>query len=135
MMISGSRSRVSTWQSPRPGGGKQALINLSFNAVKFTGPGGTLSVHACVESEGELAIRVTDTEVGIAFDNIPNLMEPFGQADSSLTRQHQGAGLGLPLLKALIELHNGTFMIESELGAGMIVTFRFSAKRVRDRAA
>ena len=62
-------------------------------------------------------------------------MEQFGQTDNSLTRQHQGTGLGLPLSKALIELHNGTLVLESELGVGTTVTIRCPAERVQDRAA
>jgi PAS domain S-box-containing protein len=114
---------------------KQAIINLLSNAVKFTGPGGTVSVHAYIETDGNLAIRVADTGAGIAAEDILRVMEPFGQTDNSLTRQHQGTGLGLPLSKALIELHEGTLVLESELGVGTTVTIRFPAERVRDCAA
>ena len=114
---------------------KQAFINLLSNAVKFTGPGGTISVHAVVEPNGDLAIRIADTGAGIAPEDIPKVMEPFGQAENSLTRRHHGTGLGLSLSKALIELHEGTVVLESELGVGTTVTIRFPAECVRDYAA
>ena len=71
-----------------------------------------------------------DTGVGVAINDIPNILKPFIQLESGLSRQHQGTGLGLPLCKNLIELHGGYLDFQSEVGAGSIVTVRFPKERV-----
>ena len=109
---------------------KQILINLLSNAVKFTPNGGIVKVSADIEVDGGLALRVSDTGVGIAADKIPLVMEPFGQLAQVMTRDHDGTGLGLPLVKSLVELHGGTFAIESDVGVGTTVTVCFPARRV-----
>ena len=77
-----------------------------------------------------LDVRFVDTGIGIATDDIPKALSRFGQIDAKLSRNFEGTGLGLPLTKALVELHNGTLDIQSVLGAGTTVTVRFPAKRV-----
>ena len=114
---------------------KQALVNLLSNAVKFTPAGGTVTVEAGRDAGGGLAIAVHDTGIGIAAEDLPKVLEPFHQVANSLTRQHQGTGLGLPLSKALIEMHGGTLALESEPSVGTIATIRLPADRLRDRAA
>jgi PAS domain S-box-containing protein len=115
---------------------KQVLINLLSNAVKFTPAGGRVSLDATVEPERGLAIRVRDTGIGMAPEEILKAMEPFGQVDSRLARKYEGTGLGLPLSKALVELHGGTLEIESQPGAGTTVTVRLPPERlVRDSVA
>ncbi|MBV8535951.1 MAG: PAS-domain containing protein [Alphaproteobacteria bacterium] len=107
----------------------QILLNLLSNAVKFTPTGGQVTVSATCETKGVLAIRVTDTGVGIAAENLAKALSPFGQIDNLLTREHSGTGLGLPLAKRLTELHGGTFDIESQVGVGTTVTLRFPMNR------
>jgi signal transduction histidine kinase len=110
---------------------KQILLNLLSNAVKFTPEGGRVAVGAEMRSDGSLAVSVDDTGIGIAPENIPRALAPFSQVDSSLTRRYEGTGLGLPLVKSLIELHGGTLQLESEEGKGTVATIVFPAERVR----
>jgi PAS domain S-box-containing protein len=100
---------------------KQILYNLLSNAVKFTDAGGTAKVEARLNKE-TVVIRVSDTGIGIAPEDLVTLFEEFRQVDSSLTRKHEGTGLGLALTKRLVELHGGEIGIESELGKGTTFT-------------
>ena len=109
---------------------KQMLLNLLSNAVKFTGPSGEIIIDAEVASDGCLRISVTDSGIGIANEDIPKAMATFGQVDSALDRKFEGTGLGLPLVKSLIELHGGDFKLESEVGIGTTATIRFPKDRV-----
>lgn len=111
---------------------RQVLLNLLSNAIKFTPAGGHIVVAAHFDGE-EIFLSVEDTGIGIAHDDIPKALERFGQIDSSLNRKYQGTGLGLPLSKRLIELHDGTLSIMSVLGEGTIVTATFPAGRVMPR--
>jgi len=113
---------------------RQVLINLLNNAVKFTPAGGsiTLKVSLCQSTslfegdseEGKMVaaqyiqIAVIDTGIGIASENIPKLFKPFIQIDSALNRQYAGTGLGLTLVKQMVELHGGRIELTSELGLG-----------------
>src|SRR5690606_1361498 len=92
---------------------RQVLLNLLSNAVKFTPEGGSVRVDAAQLPEG-IAIRVSDTGIGMAPEDIPKALERFGQIDSALARKYEGAGLGLPLSLHLMEYHGGTLTIESE---------------------
>lgn len=109
---------------------KQILINLLTNAVKFTPQGGTVKVTAHIDADGALVLSVSDTGVGIEADKIPLVMEPFSQLAQAMTRDHDGTGLGLPLVKSLVELHDGSFTIESDVGVGTTVTVCFPKQRV-----
>ena len=111
-------------------GVKQMLLNLLSNAVKFTPDGGRVTVSACLRGDGSLAVSIEDTGIGIAPENIPRALAPFSQVDSALTRRYEGTGLGLPLVKSLIELHDGTLELESEEGKGTLATVVFPARRV-----
>ena len=113
---------------------KQMVLNILSNAVKFTPAGGKVDVTAAIEPSGGLTIAVADTGVGMAPDMIPVALEPFRQVDSSLSRKFEGTGLGLPLVKTLIERHEGKLLIESELNVGTIVRLCFPPQAcVRDR--
>jgi signal transduction histidine kinase len=109
---------------------KQVLINLLSNAVKFTPPGGKIHISAATADDGQLVISVSDTGIGIADEDLPKVLDPFVQVDSSLSRKYQGTGLGLSLTKAMIELHGGSLDLESRLGVGTIVTVRLPQERV-----
>lgn len=102
----------------------QVLINLISNAIKFTPSGGRVTVHAWHIPAG-VAIEVVDTGIGIAPEDLPKALEPFGQVENALTRTYEGTGLGLPLTKNLVELHGGTFEIASEAGRGTAVRITF----------
>ncbi len=108
---------------------RQILINLLSNAVKFTPAGGCVCLTARSEPGGGLVFRVADTGIGISADEMSVALAPFGQVDSSLARKYEGVGLGLPLTKRLIELHDGTMEIASEPLKGTAVTARFPAAR------
>ncbi len=109
---------------------KQILLNLLSNAVKFTEPGGVVSCDATVGDDGGLIVTVTDTGIGMDEAGVRMAMSAFGQVDSSLSRKHEGTGLGLPLTKGLVELHGGVFSLESRPGQGTRATVRFPANRV-----
>ena len=102
---------------------KQILFNLLSNAVKFTPSGGSVSLTAHVDGE-TAAIAVTDTGTGISAEDQQKLFREFTQVDGSLSRRHEGTGLGLALTKRLIELHSGTISVRSALGAGSTFTVR-----------
>jgi signal transduction histidine kinase len=77
-----------------------------------------------------LAIAVSDTGIGMAPEDIPKAMTPFGQVDSKVRRKQEGTGLGLPLAKQLVELHGGRFRIESTVNRGTTVTFVLPPERI-----
>ncbi len=114
---------------------KQVIFNLLSNAMKFTPPGGVVSVSARVEVDGGLAVVVRDTGIGMASGDIEKALLVFAQLDDALTRRHEGAGLGLPLSKRIVELHGGTLEIVSEKGRGTEVTIHFPAERTLPVAA
>lgn len=104
-----------------PGRLQQVVWNLVSNAIKFTPKGGVVNVRlASIESQAE--IRVSDTGKGISSDFLPYVFERFRQADSTSTRQHSGLGLGLAIVRHLVEMHGGTVSAESE-GEGRGATF------------
>src|SRR5262249_39705084 len=94
--------------------------------------GGRVALSVRHDDRG-LAISVSDTGIGMAPEHIPKALERFGQVDASLARKYEGTGLGLPLTKALAELHGGTLAIESEPGVGTTVTIRLPADAVLPR--
>jgi signal transduction histidine kinase/DNA-binding response OmpR family regulator len=110
---------------------RQALINLLSNAVKFTPAEGSITLEVSrlrsitsfpeenkEEAKEYLKIEVIDTGIGIAAENIQKLFKPFVQIDSALNRQYEGTGLGLSLVKQMVELHGGKVGLTSELGIG-----------------
>jgi signal transduction histidine kinase len=109
---------------------KQVLLNLLSNSVKFTRPGGTITIATELASNEDLEIIVEDTGIGMAPAEIPKALAPFGQLDSSLTRKYAGTGLGLPLVKSLAELHGGTLELTSTVGVGTRAIVRLPAHRV-----
>jgi PAS domain S-box-containing protein len=107
---------------------RQVLINLLNNAVKFTPAGGRVTLRVTqlknnADIEG-LELAVIDTGIGIASTDQQKLFQPFVQLDSSLNRQYEGTGLGLTLVKQIVELHNGTIILESEVGQGSCFVVR-----------
>ncbi len=100
---------------------QQMLINLVSNAIKFTPDGGSVSVGA-KRLGSRLHFWVSDTGIGIADDDLCRLGKPFTQVQNDYTRQFEGTGLGLSLVKGLVTLHEGTMSIESALGEGTTVT-------------
>ena len=109
----------------------QIVINLLSNAIKFTPEGGKVTLTAEIEGDGSLKLTVSDTGIGIAADDLEKAMVPFSQVDSAYCRRHEGTGLGLPISKALAELHGGTLVMESEPKVGTTVIVRFPSERLR----
>ncbi|HEV2618376.1 MAG TPA: PAS domain-containing sensor histidine kinase [Acidobacteriaceae bacterium] len=109
---------------------KQILLNLCGNAIKFTPAGGTVRIEASHRAGIGFDIIIADTGTGMHAADVPKAVEPFWQAESSLSRRFGGTGLGLPIAKALTELHGGTLEIMASLGSGTIVTLHFPEERV-----
>ncbi|WP_162917637.1 sensor histidine kinase [Dongia deserti] len=112
---------------------RQIVVNFLSNAVKFTPQGGEIDVGARLDDCGTIVISVRDTGIGMSPDDIPRALSPFRQLEHSLGRRYEGTGLGLPLVKALIELHQGSLQVESKLGEGTTVHARFPAQRTVHR--
>lgn len=108
---------------------KQVLINLLSNAVKFTPEGGQVTVSTQILPDGRVEFAVSDTGIGMAPEDIPKALAPFGQIDGSLARRYHGTGLGLPLAVRLVEMHGGTLEVRSKPGQGTAVTVRLPAER------
>ncbi len=100
---------------------KQVALNLVSNAIKFTERGGRVTVSASVEG-ARLMLRVTDTGVGIAADDLKRIGDPFFQAGKTYQRRHEGTGLGLSIVKSLVALHAGELTVQSKLDEGTTVT-------------
>lgn len=109
---------------------QQVLINLLANAVKFTPPGGTVTLRVGMDAEGNLEFAVGDTGVGMAESDFAKALTPFGQVENSMTKCHPGTGLGLPLCKSLVELHGGRLDLASQVGEGTVVTAIFPQSRI-----
>ncbi|MBD1909318.1 PAS domain S-box protein [Leptolyngbya sp. FACHB-8] len=98
---------------------RQALINLLSNAVKFTPNHGAVTLQVSADSLQEtINFSVIDTGIGIAPEQFSKLFQPFVQLDSSLSRRYEGTGLGLALVRRIVELHGGSISLESEVGSG-----------------
>jgi signal transduction histidine kinase len=97
---------------------RQVLINLLSNAVKFTLEGGTVTLRLALMRDQRICLAVEDTGIGIAPEHLPQLFDPFVQIDSRLNRQYAGTGMGLALVRRIVELHQGTVRVVSQVGQG-----------------
>jgi two-component system cell cycle sensor histidine kinase PleC len=113
---------------------KQVLLNLLSNAIKFTPAGGRVRVTAGFAADGSPAVSVADTGIGIAPEDLPKIVEPFGQVDNARNREGDGTGLGLPLSMRLMEMQDGSLEITSRLDVGTTVTARFAPAPAMDGA-
>lgn len=109
---------------------KQILLNLLSNALKFTPPGGTVTLRVCCDLAKGYAFHVMDTGIGIATADIPKALAAFQQIDSELNRKYEGTGLGLPLAKAFVEQHGGTLNLKSAIGEGTSAIVIFPPERI-----
>jgi signal transduction histidine kinase len=111
---------------------KQVMLNILSNSVKFTEPYGHLHIDSMLDKGGDVVISIEDTGIGIPPDQIQRVLQPFEQVEDHLTREHGGTGLGLPIAKALVELHGGELVLSSQLGTGTTVRARLPSYRVRN---
>ncbi len=101
----------------------QIALNIISNAVKFSDKDGKVTAE-CLERDNYIAIKVTDTGIGIPANKINDILRPFEQVCNQYSRNHEGSGLGLAITKELVELHGGNLFIESAMGKGTTVTIR-----------
>ena len=113
---------------------KQILLNLLGNAVKYTPEGGDVAVNMSMNKGGVLIIEVSDTGIGMDADELSEAMSVFGRVARGLDRQTEGTGLGLPLTKGLVDLHDGTMEIKSEKGLGTTVTVTIPCAPISETA-
>ncbi|MEX0751547.1 MAG: HAMP domain-containing sensor histidine kinase, partial [Xanthobacteraceae bacterium] len=109
---------------------RQICLNLLSNAIKFTPQGGEIWLKAGWTASGGQYMSVKDTGPGIPEEEIPIVLSSFGQGSNSIKSAEQGAGLGLPIAKSLVDLHGGTFSLKSKLRIGTEVIVTFPAERV-----
>ncbi|MBV9045921.1 MAG: tetratricopeptide repeat protein [Alphaproteobacteria bacterium] len=110
---------------------RQVLTNLLSNSVKFTGDDAKICVK--IERVGDgVDVLVSDNGIGIPDDKLALIMEPFGQVEGAYARSHGGVGLGLPIARSLVELHDGRFTLESEVGEGTTARVHLPLNRVVD---
>lgn len=100
---------------------EKVLYNLLSNAMKFTEPGGEIEVSVAHDDDG-VRLQVRDTGIGIESDRLPKLFDRFYQAEGSVDRTYEGSGLGLALVKELVQLHGGQVQVESQVGKGSCFT-------------
>jgi PAS domain S-box-containing protein len=109
---------------------KQIFLNLLSNGVKFTPEGGEVVLESHLSDEGALLVTVSDTGIGMDEEGLENALSPFRQGDSTIAHVHEGAGLGLPVTKGLVEAHGGFVKLESAPGKGTTVILCFPCQRV-----
>src|SRR5947209_19620850 len=114
---------------------RQVMLNLLSNSIKFTPQGGEIWLKAGWTASGGQYLSVKDTGSGIPEDEIPVVLASFGQGSNSIKSAEQGAGLGLPIAKNLIDLHGGTFTLKSKLRIGTEVIVTFPPERVMSALA
>jgi signal transduction histidine kinase len=107
----------------------QVLLNLIYNSIKFTPAGGKITVAARFDPLRGMILTVSDTGPGIAPDDLERVMKPFEQAASPWNKKHQGTGLGLSLVKEIVEQHNGRLEFNSELDTGTTVSVILPSER------
>jgi two-component system cell cycle sensor histidine kinase PleC len=108
----------------------QVFLNLLSNAVKFTHKGGSVTISLEEEADGSLSVLIKDTGIGIDPENIEKVFAPFVQIESSMARNYEGTGLGLPLSNNIMELHSGSIKLDSRLGEGTTAIVRFPKERI-----
>ncbi len=114
---------------------RQITLNLMSNALKFTPPGGSITLRVARSPDGGQLLSIRDTGPGIPKEELPRVMQAFGQGSLAYHSAEGGTGLGLPIVKSLVEMHGGTFELESELRVGTEAIVRLPAHRVLKAAS
>ncbi len=113
---------------------KQIFMNIIGNAVKFTPQDGKITIQSSLDSENNIIIEVIDNGVGMTDKEIEKALEPFGQAEAEMARDNSGTGLGLSIVQALINLHQGRFMLVSKKDVGTTIKMVFPKERAMMRS-
>ncbi len=113
---------------------RHILFNLLSNSVKFTPPDGGIAVRILAAPDGGVELAVADTGIGMSPEHVAIALTPFAQVENAYTRKYEGTGLGLPLVKSLVELHEARLQIDSSLGAGTTVRITFKSNLVTEIA-
>lgn len=114
---------------------RQVLDNLISNALKFTHDGGKVDIKVVRLDDGGVELSVCDDGIGIPEDQIDIIVEPFNQIGEALSRNQDGIGLGLPIVRSLVELHGGQFTLTSAIGEGTKATITWPKTRTVELAA
>ena len=109
---------------------RQVTLNLLSNAIKFTPQGGSITIKVGWTSSGGQYLSIRDTGPGIAEEEIPIVLASFGRGSLAQKNADEGTGLGLPIVKGLVELHGGEFRLQSKLREGTEVIVIFPPERV-----
>jgi signal transduction histidine kinase len=109
---------------------RQVLVNLVANAIKFTEPGGAVTLSAVAAAAGGFEFAVSDTGRGIPADRLDAIFEPFHQVDPQVTNPGRGVGLGLAIARALVDAHGGRISAASTVAVGSVFTVALPPERV-----
>ena len=110
---------------------RQILLNLLSNAIKFTPPQGKIRIEARRNDQGGISLSVADSGIGIEAEDLDDVLQPFNQGSNAHRTVHQGTGLGLPIVKSLIEMHGGRLVMKSVRGVGTTVTVEFPKQQAK----
>ena len=111
---------------------KQSVLNLLTNAIKFTPSGAEkVKLSAAVVADGSMEIVVTDQGIGIPKEELDMIFSPFVRSSTALSRNHEGTGLGLSLVKAFVDMHQVSVSVASDTGVGTVFTIKMPASRVQ----
>lgn len=110
----------------------QCTLNLVINAVRYGNAGGRVAISAVADAEGGAVIEVADNGPGISPDDLGRVMLPFERVISACHAEVRGSGLGLPIVKRLVELHGGTFRLTSTVGVGTVARIELPKERVKN---
>ena len=109
---------------------RRVIINLLSNAIKFTGEAGHVKCSVSQDKKGDVCLAIADDGIGIPEDRIEAVLNPFEQSNNDYQLNEEGTGLGLPIVKHLIELHGGTFKLRSTFGAGTTASIYLPSNRL-----
>ncbi|MGE0627327.1 MAG: sensor histidine kinase [Hyphomicrobiaceae bacterium] len=114
---------------------RQIFANLISNAIKFTRPGGTVTIAAARQTDGGAIVQISDTGIGMTEEEMKVALTPFGQVDGGRSRWREGTGLGLPIAKALVDLHSGKMSITSQKNVGTTVSVLLPSRHAVEAAS
>jgi signal transduction histidine kinase len=126
LVTQGSPDEIMVWADERAL--KQIALNLLSNAIKFSSEGGRIDISTAGGERSGVTFEVRDYGIGMTTDELERALQPFGQAKSITSRTYGGTGLGLPIVKGLVQAHGGSLVIESDVGQGTLVRVHLPSK-------